>query len=121
MHIGELINACFHSFTLSGQTNSLASTCIAIAISIAAIITVFMLSEWKHAGRRRLLLTGQCGLFFSMGMLLILLILVTSIKKLETNCIELFSWHRRYWFNTLLPILRRHREVDACIPLYRSI
>jgi hypothetical protein len=73
-----LMIVVFYSFTLSGQTNSLASTCIAIAISIVAILTVFMLSEYKHAGRRRLLLTGQCGLFFSMGMLLILAIWVTQ-------------------------------------------
>ncbi|OJJ45122.1 hypothetical protein ASPZODRAFT_18032 [Penicilliopsis zonata CBS 506.65] len=53
-------------FTLSGQSNSLASTCIAIAIGIVSISFVFALSEVKHVGRRRLLLTGQTGLLFSM-------------------------------------------------------
>ncbi|KAJ5710641.1 hypothetical protein N7488_004797 [Penicillium malachiteum] len=53
-------------FTLSGQSNSLASTCIAIAVGIVGIMTVFAVSEHKSIGRRRLLLTGQCGLLISM-------------------------------------------------------
>jgi hypothetical protein len=54
------------SFTLAGQNDALASTCISLGCGLAGLCILFLCVDNARVGRKRLLFAGQASMTVAM-------------------------------------------------------